>query len=121
MREFTSHPQKSLSIYLERGRKILALFIEGDEMAAIEWVSLHRAAFHNFLAVESKYGIDAAQSLELASLWLEIETVNQQIIQQVNLAVQDAQAKLLSIQREKNRLRKFRSFPTEETTFQRSI
>jgi hypothetical protein len=121
MQKYTSQPLKSLSIYLERGRRILDLFIEGEEAAAIDWVSLHRAAFHNFLAVESKYGVEAGRRSELEALCKEIEFVNQQIMQHVNRAVQEAQAKLFSLQREKNRLRKFRSFPPENTTFQRSI
>ena len=121
MQKVIAYPQRSLSIYLARGKKILSLLINGEEETAIEWASLHRAAFHNFLALETKYGLDSAQLAAFMLIWGEIEIINQEIMQQIARLVQEAQEKLFSIQREKNRLRKFRSFPTEESTFQRSI
>lgn len=121
MHAFSSYPQQALSVYLDRGRKILTLLQDGEEVGAIEWVSLHRAAFHNFLAVESKYGISDMDQQTLQTIWIEIEIINQQIIEHMNRLVQTAQNQLMSIQKEKNRLRKFRSSPMKEATFQRSI
>lgn len=117
----SSYPKQALSIYLDRGRKILTLLQDGEDADAIEWVSLHRAAFHNFLAVESKYGISGMEQQALQPIWVEIEIVNLQIVEHMSRLAQTAQNQLISIQKEKNRLRKFRSFPMKETTFQRSI
>ncbi len=116
-----SYPKQVLSIYLDRGRKILTFLQEGKDVDAVEWVSLHRAAFHNFLAVEAKYGISGMDQQALQRIWVEIEIVNQQIVEHMSRLIQTAQNQLISIQKEKNRLRKFRSFPMKETTFQRSI
>ena len=116
-----SYPKKALFSYRDRGKKLLSLFLAGEEESAVEWISLHRAAFHNFLAVEAKYGLCEAEYSDLTIIWREIESINNAIMMHAQVFMQEAQSTLISIQRERNRLRKFRSFSAEETTFQRSI
>lgn len=124
MRDYGHQTRIALITYLERGESVLAALASDDLDAVAHWMSLRKAAFHNFRAADSiakKSGYDVIQDDAMAAVVKRLRPINSNIEVQLESCKLRLERQVAKIVRARSAIRKYRSEPNGPEMIEQTV
>lgn len=114
----------TLTVYYERGVRALDCIRRGlwDEVDAV--LNMRTAAFHNFRAADflaQKEGYSVEQEAQLRSIWDQVQINDAELMSELRVARDQAEAEVARLAKVKTTLGRFRSGSVQESDLEKPV